>query len=701
MKERILFLIIVFGIAILLIAIIVPVYLVFFKEGIINNYDCYVFSIFWTPSSCATKNKGNEECFQKVKELKIDKYFTIHGMWPSLLSGDFVKSCNQGKKIIPEFNDDEQFHDKVKKFWPGLYSNNTYLWSNEYNKHGYCFIKRNHYNVIDDFKIYFTKSVDIFEKDGYKELMENMLPDSKGVYNVSKVKFKRYLQNALNTNESYFSLICSQHKSAPQQKYLTELRFVLDFNFQRRMLQKSQENCPDYFFLNFTDQEKIPVYDKYDLYIFSLSYAPTGCIFKGKSCYRLLRSKKYNKFTIHGLWPSYKSGVLPQECNIGEDIQIQLNNESILFENLTNKWFSLYNTDTYFWTHEYNKHGLCYTQRIKINDDNFEPYFIKGLELYQKNNFTYLFDKIYKNFLPREQLVNKTHILTYLEKKFVNNSFYLACKLNKNNNRTYLEDLRFKLDINFEFTSEGNYTSNCPEEFYLEITDPPFPEGKIVDDIWSTYDVYMYSVFWQTTTCKKKGYHCYNLIQSFPKNMWTIHGLWPNFKNGTVPDFCYYDKDMEIEIKNETLLKELKTYFPGVFRSSEGFWAYEYMKHGYCYNKRKGYPLDDYDIFFNKVVELYYKYDFKNIFINMLGDKLVKGDIKVNRDMFLNYFDKIGLKNNTYLLICDDILVGGKNLSYISEIRIRFDMDFTPQVNETDSDNNHRDCPFEFMAEFL
>ena len=23
-----------------------------------------------------------------------------------------------------------------------------------------------------------------------------------------------------------------------------------------------------------------------------------------------------------GLWPSYKSGIIPQECNLGEDIQI-------------------------------------------------------------------------------------------------------------------------------------------------------------------------------------------------------------------------------------------------------------------------------------------------------------------------------------------------------------------------------------------
>ena len=145
-----LFYFIIFGIAILLIGISVPLYLIFKRGEIILNYNCYVFSIFWTPASCGTKNTGKNECFQLIKKLKNEKYFTLHGLWPSVLSGEIPESCNSGDDIIPNFEDDNdnEFKEKLEILWPGLYSNNTYLWTNEYNKHGYCYIKRNHYKVI-------------------------------------------------------------------------------------------------------------------------------------------------------------------------------------------------------------------------------------------------------------------------------------------------------------------------------------------------------------------------------------------------------------------------------------------------------------------------------------------------------------------------------------------------------------------------
>ena len=88
--------------------------------------------------------------FSINKKIKNEKYFTLHGIWPSFLSGEIPESCNRGKDIIPKFEDDNdnEFKEKLEILWPGLYSNNTYLWTNEYNKHGYCYIKRNHYKVI-------------------------------------------------------------------------------------------------------------------------------------------------------------------------------------------------------------------------------------------------------------------------------------------------------------------------------------------------------------------------------------------------------------------------------------------------------------------------------------------------------------------------------------------------------------------------
>ena len=120
-------------------------------------------------------------------------------------------------------------------------------------------------------------------------------------------------------------------------------------------------------FIFFIDEEKTPVHEKYYCYVFA--WANT-CIQKGNRCVNILKSKENNKFIIHGLWPSYKNGVLPQECNIDIDIEIDDNNEYFI-KNVRDFWYSLYTIDKSFWTHEYNTHGFCYIKRINGNVDNY------------------------------------------------------------------------------------------------------------------------------------------------------------------------------------------------------------------------------------------------------------------------------------------------------------------------------------------
>ena len=696
MNERVVFFIIVFGIAILLIAISISLFLLLRKEKIFENYDCYVFSIFWTPSSCSTKQSGNYECFQTIKELKIDKYFTLHGLWPSLLSGEIPEACNKGKKIIPNFDKNKDLKKKLEIYWPGLYSNNTYFWSNEYNKHGYCYIKRSHYNVKDDYIKYFEKTVNMFE-NGYRNLMENILPDSKGVYNVSKVKFNKYLKkNITDAYNSTYSLLCD-----PDTNLLSEIRFVLDLNFKRAIPKIGQENCGNFFLLNFTNEEKVPVYKKYDFYVFSISYGANYCRTMGKKCYDKLKSKLHNRFVLHGLWPSYKNGILPQECNIGEDFEINNNTSEDYFNNIKQYWYSLSQLDEQFWTHEYNVHGYCYIQRINQNISEYKLYFDKVMEINNKNNFSNIFNYIYGDFLPRVQKVNKTYLIKKLSEIYPNNSFYFYCTKYKNETYNYLEEIRFKLDLEFNFLSQDiNFKDNCPEDFFLDIMDGPKKTYPQAIDEWETYDLYMYSIFFQTTTCKKLGYHCYNAIEELPKNVWTIHGLWPNYKNGSIPlGWCNGKNDINVEIKNKSLYNFMKDHYPGLYYTNEGFWAYEYNKHGYCFNQRYNYDVYDYEKYFLKIVEIYKKYDLGNIFINILGKKISKGDMTINRTEMEKYFETKGIDNGTYLLICKNVTINNINMSYIYEIRIRFDLNYTLYENMTEVDKE--ECPREFMAEFL
>ena len=692
MNERVFFFIIIFSIAILLISISVSLYLIFERGAIIGNYDCYILSIFWTPSSCSTKSDKNYECFQLIKQLKIEKYFTVHGLWPSLLSGEIPENCNSGPVIVPNFDNDKKYKENLIILWPGLYSTNIDFWTHEYNRHGYCYMKRSHYNVKDEYKQYFDKCINIFQ-NGYRDLMEQILPDSKGIYNVSKEKF-HYLLTKTNlniTNNDTYSLICDKST-----KLLSEIRFIYNLNFERVKSAKFQNNCPDIFVLNFTDEDKMPVYDKYDFYVYSMSYGPTTCKIRGKQCYDILESKNNNQFIIHGLWPSYKNGIKPQMCNIGEDVPIY-DNKSAYFNNLKKYWYSLYDSDEYFWTHEYNTHGYCYIKRIEENINDYQIYLNKTFDIY-KNNFMDLFEYLYTNYsrFPGEFKVNKTYLFSQLNKKYPNNSYYISCKYI--GNEYYLNELKFKLDMNFNFTSEANFLNTCPEQFVIDILERPKEKGKINEEVWKYYDMYVYSIFFQTTTCKIYGYPCYIIIDNFPKNVWTMHGLWPNYKNGTLPDWCNGNNDIDIKIKNESLYNYMKTYWPGLFRSNEGFWGHEYNRHGYCYNKRHNISVNDYDKFFLKAIEIYQKYDLGNIFINMF-DEIKKGDVEIHRSELENYLETKGIQRSEYLLLCENFTINNETFSYISEMRMRFDFNFSLYKNETEKTG--KDCPDIFMAEFL
>ena len=115
--------------------------------------------------------------------------------------------------------------------------------------------------------MYFEKSVNLFEQ-GYRDLMEDILPDSRGVYNVSKAKFRnmlKYSKLKLTDYESY-ALKCDKKTNL-----LKEIYFIFDLNYNRIRQDTHQENCPDYFLVNFTDETKMPVWDKYEYYVFPFS----------------------------------------------------------------------------------------------------------------------------------------------------------------------------------------------------------------------------------------------------------------------------------------------------------------------------------------------------------------------------------------------------------------------------------------------
>ena len=80
-----------------------------------EQYDYYVFSIFLPASSCFNKYSGNKQCFERVRELNIDNYFIIHGLWPSYISGKYMDDCNKNEEINITF-DDEEYTNKLTSY---------------------------------------------------------------------------------------------------------------------------------------------------------------------------------------------------------------------------------------------------------------------------------------------------------------------------------------------------------------------------------------------------------------------------------------------------------------------------------------------------------------------------------------------------------------------------------------------------------
>ncbi|CAJ0578598.1 unnamed protein product, partial [Mesorhabditis spiculigera] len=63
---------------------------------------------------------------------------------------------------------------------------------------------------------------------------------------------------------------------------------------------------------------------------------------------------------------------------------------------------------------------------------------------------------------------------------------------------------------------------------------------------------------------------------------WTVHGLWPNYANGSYPQFCTRQK-FDIDLVSP-IFEELKKDWPNLYpnRQVSSLWKHEYEKHGTC-----------------------------------------------------------------------------------------------------------------------
>ncbi|KAI9667201.1 MAG: ribonuclease T2-like [Bathelium mastoideum] len=104
---------------------------------------------------------------------------------------------------------------------------------------------------------------------------------------------------------------------------------------------------------------------------------------------------------------------------------------------------------------------------------------------------------------------------------------------------------------------------------------------------------------------------------SGPADSWTIHGLWPDFCDGTYPQYCdesrqYTNISCILESYGKTdLLNYMYTYWTDDEGQDQEFWEHEWGKHGTCYSTLKPSCYTDYTPqeevadFFQQVVNLF------------------------------------------------------------------------------------------------
>ncbi|KAF3320158.1 extracellular ribonuclease LE-like protein [Carex littledalei] len=88
---------------------------------------------------------------------------------------------------------------------------------------------------------------------------------------------------------------------------------------------------------------------------------------------------------------------------------------------------------------------------------------------------------------------------------------------------------------------------------------------------------------WPGSYCDTKRACCYP-VTGKPDPIFTIHGLWPNYNDGTYPSNC--DQQNEFDGREiEDLQRTMEEYWPTLACPTGNglkFWAHEWDKHGTC-----------------------------------------------------------------------------------------------------------------------
>ena len=133
---------------------------------------------------------------------------------------------------------------------------------------------------------------------------------------------------------------------------------------------------------------------------------------------------------------------------------------------------------------------------------------------------------------------------------------------------------------------------------------------QFLGETFQDYKMYVMSIQMATTLCLQSK-ECDKIIKDVPKNILTLHGLWPSIEGSKLKD-CNVGKQIDIIFEDEDFNSKMQKYWPSLYGPSKTFWDHEYNKHGYCWVMK--YKKTDPDDFFVMTLNLYHGKGLDQIF---------------------------------------------------------------------------------------
>ena len=100
---------------------------------------------------------------------------------------------------------------------------------------------------------------------------------------------------------------------------------------------------------------------------------------------------------------------------------------------------------------------------------------------------------------------------------------------------------------------------------------------------YTSYELYVFVSEWAGTVCKFTNCS----VNFVKKQHFNLHGLWPNYKNGSWPQNCT-QTPLNYEALSQALKVRLDEYWSGLYNSQQKFLAHEWGRHGTCWNPTYG-----------------------------------------------------------------------------------------------------------------